>query len=151
MEIRTFRDNELVTGISILAVLRYSHELELSKCMLIEPLLSYSRVVNTLKRANSSIRSIEELILKENVVFANFNSRFQEHLLLSINSMLLFSQMGLISIYDDRAVFSGDTFDFSNTSFGNKTSDRIKAAKKLSEILLKGDASDFYLSLRVEL
>ena len=151
MEIRTFRDNEIVTGISILSVLRYAHEMELSKCMLIEPLLSYSRVLKALKRVNSSVKSIEDLVLKENIVFSNFNSRYQDHLVLSINSILLFKQMGLITFQNGFVCFSGDSFDFDNSSLGTKARDRIKAAKKLSEILIKGDASDFYLTLRVEL
>ena len=151
MEIRTFRDNELITGISILAVLSYTKKLELSKCMLIEPLLSYSNVIKGLKRTNSSIKSIEDLILKENVVFSNFNSRYREKLLLSINSMLLFIQMGLISIDEGFAVYTGEEFELFNSNLGEKASARIKAAKKLSEILLKGEASDFYLSLRIEL
>ena len=61
MEIRSFRDNELITGISILAVLNHTKKLEFSKCLLIEPLLSYSRVVKGLSRKNSNIKSIEDL------------------------------------------------------------------------------------------
>lgn len=151
MEIRTFRDNELITGISILAVLKYTKKLEISKCMLIEPLLSYSKVVSSLKRVNSSIKSIEDLIIKENVVFSNFNSRYQEKLILSINSILLFEQMGLISVDDGFVFFSGENFNFFNSDLGDKATARIKAARNLSEILLKGDASDFYLSLRIEI
>lgn len=151
MGIRTFRDNELITGISILAVLSYTKKLELSKCMLIEPLLSYSNVIKGLKRTNSSIKSIEDLILKENVVFSDFNSRYREKMLLSINSMLLFDQLGLISLSGDLAIYTGECFDLHLSNLGEKASDRIKAAKKLSEILLKGEASDFYLGLRIGL
>lgn len=110
MEIRSFRDNELITGISILAVLNYTKKLEFSKCLLIEPLLSYSRVVKGLSRRNSSIKSIEDLVLKENVVFSDFNSRYQEKLLLSINSLLLFSKMGLVSLEGDVAAYAGGKF-----------------------------------------
>lgn len=63
MEIRFFRDNELITGISILAVLKCTKKLEFSKCLLIEPLLSYARVVKGLSRKNSNIKSIEDLEL----------------------------------------------------------------------------------------
>lgn len=150
MEIRSFRDNELITGISILAVLNYTSKLEFSKCMLIEPLLSYSRVVKALARANSGVKSVEDLILKENVVFSDFNSRYQEKLLLSINSILLFKQMGLISLDGNFASYTGEFFDFYNPNLGEKATARIKAAKRLSEILLKEEASDFYLSLRIE-
>ncbi len=151
MEIRTFRDNELITGISILAVLSHAGKLDLSKCMLIEPLLSYSRVLKGLKRNNSGIKSIEDLILKENVVFSNFSSRYQEKLLLSVNSILLFKEMGLIDIEEVFAVYKGESFNLYNPDLGEKACARIKAARKLSEILLKGEAGDFYLSLRIEI
>lgn len=151
VEIRTFRDNELITGISILAVLKYTKKLELSKCMLVEPLLSYSRVLQALKRANSSIKSVEDLVLKEDVAFSNFNSRYQDSLILTVNSILLFKQMGLLEIENKSVNYLGERFIFSTPGLGDKAAARIKAAKKLSEILMKGEASDLYLSLRIEL
>lgn len=151
MEISVFRDNELVTGISILAVLRFTKKLELSKCMLIEPLLSYSKVLKLLKRANSSVKSIEDLIIKESIIFSNFSSRYQEKLILSINSLLLFKEMGLLQIEDNIVIYDGNSFDFAEQSLGERTRNRISASRKLAEILTKGDASDFYLSLRIEL
>lgn len=151
MEISVFRDNELITGISILAVLRFTKKLELSKCMLIEPLLSYSKVLKLLKRSNSSVKSIEDLIIKESIIFSNFSSRYQEKLILSINSLLLFEEMGLLKIDNNNVTYNGYSFDFSEQSLGEKAKDRISASRKLAEILAKGEASDFYLSLRIEL
>lgn len=151
MGISIFRDNELITGISILAVLRFTKRLELSKCMLIEPLVSYSRVLKILKRSNSSIKSIEDLVIKENIIFSNFNSRYHEKLLLSMNALLLFEEMGLLRIESDGVIYNGDSFNFYEQSLGNKAKDRIAASKKLAEILIKGEASDFYLSLRIEI
>lgn len=151
MEISVFRDNELITGISMLAVLRFTKKLELSKCMLIEPLLSYSKVLKLLKRANSSVKSIEDLIIKESIIFSNFSSRYQEKLILSINSLLLFKEMGLLQMEDNIVIYDGNSFDFAEQSLGERTRNRISASRKLAEILTKGDASDFYLSLRIEL
>ena len=88
MEINTLKNNELLTGISILSVLKYVQHMEISKCMLIEPLLSYTKVLNLLRRTNSSIKSIEDLIIKECITFTNFNERYREKRLLSINSLL---------------------------------------------------------------
>ena len=104
-----------------------------------------------MKRTNSIIKSIEDLILKENVVFSDLNSRYREKMLLSINSMLLFDQLGLISLSGDLAFYRGDCFDLHLSNLCEKASDRIKADKKLSENLLKGEASDFYLGLRIGL
>lgn len=151
MEINTFHENEILTGISILAVLRYANSMELSKCMLVEPLLSYSRVVSVLKRSNSSVKSIEDLILRESIVFSNFSERFHERTLLSMNSILLFEKLDLLKLTNDGVKFSGSNFNFSNPSLGEKAKTRIAASQKLAEILVKGDASDFYLSLRIEI
>lgn len=151
MEINTFRDNELLSGISILAVLRHTSNMEISKCMLIEPLLSYSKVLRLLKRSNSSVKSIEDLIIKESIVFSNFNARYQEKAFLSINSMLLFEKLGLLEISNSGVKFCGDRFNFSDQTLGEKAKSRIAASQKLAEILTKGEASDFYLSLRIEI
>lgn len=151
MELYSLKENELLTGISILAVLRHTQQLELSKCMLIEPLLSYSQVLKALKRTNSSVKSIEDLILKQSIPFANFNNRFQDKLLLSMNALILFDKLGLISIKENIVCFNANDFNFTNTSLGEAATSRISASGKLAEILLKGDASDFYLSLRVQI
>lgn len=151
MELYSLKENELLTGISILAVLRHTQQLELSKCMLIEPLLSYSQVLKALKRTNSSIKSIEDLILKQSIPFANFNNRFQDKLLLSMNALILFEKLGLISIKENIVYFKANDFNFANTSLGEAATSRISASGKLAEILEKGDASDFYLSLRVQI
>lgn len=151
MDLLSFKENELLTGISILAVLRHTQKLELSKCMLIEPLLSYSQVLKALKRSNSSVKSIEDLILKQSIPFANFNCRFQDKFLLSMNALILFEKLELISIKGNGVFFEANDFDFSNTSLGEAAVSRISAAGKLADILVKGDASDFYLSLRVQI
>lgn len=151
MELYSLKENELLTGISIIAVLRHTQQLELSKCMLIEPLLSYSQVLKALKRTNSSIKSIENLILKQSIPFANFNNRFQDKFLLSMNALILFEKLGLISIKENMVYFSANDFNFANTSLGEAATNRISASSKLAEILEKGDASDFYLSLRVQI
>lgn len=151
MELYSFKENELLTGISILAVLRHAKQLDLAKCMLIEPLLSYSQVLNALKRANSSIKSIEDLILKQNIPFTNFNNRFKDKFLLSMNSILLFEKLRLITISENNIYFCAYDFNFLDPSLGEAAANRIDASGKLAEILTKGDASDLYLSLRVHI
>jgi gentisate 1,2-dioxygenase len=91
------------------------------------------------------------LIIKESIVFANFNSRYQDKLLLSVNAIILFEKLDLIKINDGKVQFTGEKFNFSNPTLGKKAKDRIAAAKKLADILMKGDASELYLSLRIEI
>lgn len=147
----TLKNNELVTGITILAVLRYTHRLNILKCLLIEPLLSYTEVLSALSRKNSSIKSVEDLIIKRSIAFSNFSERYFEKLILSINSIMLFQQMGLLDVKDNQVVYGGKKFNFSDPSLGKIVEKRIKAAEHLATILCKGEASDMYLGLRIRL
>lgn len=149
--VHTFQSNELLTGISIISVLKITRKLEISKCLLIEPLLSYRSIRNYLKSAKNKVRSIEELMVKQNVVFSNFNKRFQDKLLLTINSILLMSQLKLLQIENNKLLFTGEKFDFNEKSLGKAAKDVIATSGKLAAILTKEGASSLYLSLRVEL
>lgn len=151
IEYQSFCSNELLTGISILSVLSNTKELEVAKCVLIEPMLNYKDLRATLKNSNTVLRSIEELILKKTVAFSNFNNRFYESLPLSINSILLMSELGLLKINGKMIAFSGDDFNFNEESLGKSAKERIIASKKVAEILQKETVSNLYLNLRVEL
>lgn len=151
MQIKSFKENEIIAGISILAVLKHIGSLEVTKCLLIEPLLSYSTVSQKLKKSNTHIESIEELILKERVAFSDFNDRYYEYLILSINAMMLFQNMKLITIENGIVTYTNESFNLDDSSLGHKAETRVKASKKLATILTKGAASDLYLSLRIEL
>ncbi len=149
--IHSFQSNELLTGIAILSVLRNTKKLEITKCLLIEPLLSYKSIRDYLKNNNCKVRSIEELMVKQNVVFSNFNRRFQEKLPLSINSILLMSELKLLKIENNNLLFIGEKFDFTEKTLGKTAQGIIATSGNLAEILTKEGASSLYLSLRVEL
>ncbi|MCM1399377.1 MAG: hypothetical protein NC225_07860 [Clostridium sp.] len=148
---KSLQHNEIITGISILSVLKYSQTLDVSKVMLIEPFLSYKSVLDLMARKNSSIQSVEDIIIKESISFVTFNERYRERFKLSVNAIMLFDKLRLLRIEDNMIAFCADDFDFNNDSLGKVVNKRVRAAKKLAEILMKGEASDLYLSLRVEL
>lgn len=147
----TFQGNEIVTGISILSVLSLVNKMEITKCLIIEPLLNHNALLKMLSRKNSNVRSIEELIIKKQEAFNNFSDRYKESVLLSINSIMLMSQMGLLKIDNDSLIFLGHDFNFSEKSLGKMTLDRISAGKKITRILERIDAASLYLALRIEL
>ena len=146
-----FSSNEIITAISILVVLRYSYSMEITKLLLIEPLLSYKNIAEKFKLVNLKVRSIEELIVKSNFALINFNKRFQEKLLLSINSLFLLEQLGLATIIENKVYYEEKNFDFENKNLGNIAYNRIKSAKKISGVLKDTPVEDLYLHLRVEL
>ena len=75
--IHSFQSNEILTGIAILSVLRNTKKLEIAKCLLIEPLLSYKSVRDYLKNNNCKVRSIEELMVL--YALSNFLIMFFSH------------------------------------------------------------------------
>lgn len=147
----TFQNNELLAGISILSVLRITSKLEISKCLLIEPLLSYKSIRSYLKRANSKVGSIEDLMVKQNIAFSNFDKRFEDKLPLSINAILLMSQLKLLCIKNSELFFTGEKFDFNEKTLGKTAKEVIAASSNIAKILEKEEASSLYLSLRIEL
>lgn len=148
IEYQSFCSNELLTGISILSVLSNTKELEAAKCILIEPMLNHKDLRDILKKSNTVVRSIEELILKKTVAFSNFNNRFHETLPLSVNSILLMSELGLIRINDKMISFFGYDFNFNEESLGKSAKERIIARKKVAEILQKETVANLYLNLQ---
>lgn len=146
-----FSVNEVITAISMLVVLKNSYSLEITKLLLIEPLLSYKNILKKFKLSNLKIRSIEELMVKSDFSLINFNKRFQEKLLLSINSLFLLEQLGLIIIIENRAYYEEKNFDFQNINLGKIAMNRIKSANKISNVLKDTPVEDLYLHLRIEL
>lgn len=150
-QIDTFYNNELLTGIAILAALKQRQKVEISKVLLIHPILSYKGIVEFLKDKRTKIRSIEELIIKKNMAFANFNRRYLEDLELSINAIFLFKELGMLDIIDNELIYIETSFDFKNKALGKRALDIIDASYSLINVLDKEEASNLYLSLRVEL
>lgn len=150
-QIDTFYNNELLTGIAILAALKQRQKVEISKALLIHTILSYKGIVEFLKDKRTKIRSIEELIIKKNMAFANFNRRYLEDLELSINAIFLFKELGMLDIIDNELIYIETSFDFKNKALGKRVLDIIDASYSLINVLDKEEASNLYLSLRVEL
>lgn len=147
----TFLSNEIVSAISILVVLKHSYSMEITKLLLVEPLLSYKNITEKFKLANLKVRSIEELIVKSDFALINFNKRFQEKLLLSINSLFLLEQLGLVTINGNKVYYKDKNFDFENKSLGKIAENRIKSANKIASVLKDTLVEDLYLHLRIEL
>ncbi len=147
----TFKENKVLSSIAILGVLSIAGEMTITKCLLIEPMLSYKKVRTTLKRKGAKIRSIEELIIKEKNQFININERFLDKLVLSVNSIFLLKELGLIDIEEELIIFRGSDFNFDEPNLGKFAKDIINASFKLAEILIREEESKLYLNLLIEL
>jgi len=147
----SFSTNEILTAITILSVLKDCNSLEITKVLLIEPLCSYKKLLKKLTNTRIQIRSIEELIIKSDFVLTNFNKKFKEYTVVSINSIYLLFQLKLITMCQNEIFYNGEAFDFNEKILGEKAKIRINASSKLSHILKRTESAELYLHLRVEL
>lgn len=143
--------NELIGIISLLSILQYHKEMSLGKACLILPFFAHKSTLGILKRKNSKIRSLEELIVKYPSSCSNYNERFQSLLPVTLNSIILLKRMGLVNLKDGiLSLNKQNNFELENKSLGNRAKDIVQASKKLADILVD-DTSNLYLQLRVEL
>lgn len=144
-------NNELISAVSIYSVLNYLESISISKALLIFPFVSHKETLDFLKNKRTKIRSLEEFIIKRPHFFSNFNERYYSFLTLSINSLILLSELTFIFIDDSKLFLNSNIkINISKNEFGDRTFDVFKAAPKLARILNDKD-ENLYLQLRVEL
>lgn len=147
----SFSTNEILTAITILSILKNCNSLDLTKILLIEPLCSYKKLLKKFTNKKIQIRSIEELIIKSDFILTNFNKKYKECMIVSLNSIYLLLQLKLVNIIENKIFYNGDAFDFKEKTLGEKAKIRINASSKLSNILKCTQSAELYLHLRVEL
>lgn len=150
-ENRNLYNNELICAISIYSVLTHLKTMSITKAMLIFPLVSHKETLDFLKSKNTKVRSLEELIIKKPDYFSNYNDRFYSFLILTINSLTLLSEMGLVSVVNDQITLNPDKkIDNNKIVVGVRAFNIFEAAPKLS-VILEDEDKNLYLQLRVEL
>lgn len=146
-------DNVGVALFAFLSVVRYMDSIEYSKALLIQPLLLHNPLVNYIKKRNVKVKGIEDLILSNIQYFLNFNERYFSLIPLSINTILIAEKMNFIKLQNNK-IFTNkneiDNFDFSNKSFGKRTTNIIDASEKIS-FLLNEETEELYFKLRIQL
>ncbi|RKN79157.1 three component ABC system middle component [Paenibacillus ginsengarvi] len=144
-------NNEFICAISIYSVLLHSDLLSISKAMLIFPFVSHQGTLDFLKNKNTSIRGLEEFMLKKPGFFSNFNDRFYSFMVLSLNSIMFLKEAGLVHLVDSKlSVTQSDTLTFNKETVGARALSIVEAAPKLAKILIS-EEKNLYLQLKVRL
>ncbi|MGY4797514.1 three component ABC system middle component [Lysinibacillus fusiformis] len=148
---RNLYNNEMICAISIYSILTHLKTISITKALLIFPLLSHKETIDFLRSKNTKVRSLEELIIKKPDFFSNYNERFYSFLILSINSLTLLSEMGLVSIDNSQIILNPNKkIDNNKAIIGLRAFNIFEAAQKLS-VILKDEDKNLYLQLRVQL
>lgn len=146
---RYLYNNELIGSIAIASVLKHLEKATISQCALILPLVSHKGTLNFLKRKNSVVRSMEEFITKKPHFFINFDQRYISLLPVSMNSLILLKEIGLVNIENEFIQYIPENkFDYTNETLGKRIEDIIKSSSTLA-CLLNDDIANLYLQLRV--
>ncbi|MGK0271793.1 MAG: hypothetical protein ACI88H_002459 [Cocleimonas sp.] len=141
--------NNISIGIIALgAVINQSKELPISKLFLIFPLLSHQKLLQHLGRKTTNIKSTEQLIVDKMSCFANFNKRYCDSLVLTVNALQYLNDMGYIEINSGKVILV-KPFEY-HKKMGKRAMKMFNASENIAHIL-KDNSNKLYLNLRVEI
>ena len=141
--------NNLGFGIiSIASVLNVKKSLSVDKVFLIIPFFTHQELLTFLSNSRSEIRSIEQLISHKINCFSNFNKRYFDNLVLTINAIQYLIDMEYVEFENGNLILKKELqFD---GNMGKRASKIYKAANNVSK-LLSDNSSNLYLNLKVEI
>jgi len=125
-----------------------SNALSISKVFLVFPLLSHQKLLQYLARQTTSVKSIEKLISDQVSYFSNFNKRYMDSLVMTMNSIQYLNDAGYIDI-SDGVVKLVKPFEY-DSKMGKRANSIFKASDNIAKLLAETE-SKLYLNLRVEL
>jgi hypothetical protein len=137
-----------IGSLSIAFVLQHTKSLSLSKILLIIPFITNAELLKYLARKDTNIKSIEQLIVKKPKCFSNFNDRYYDGLLISINSIQFLVEIGVLELVKGEVVLT-EKIDY-DKSMGNRAKKIFEASSQIAEII-KSDTVNLYTNLRIQL
>ena len=141
--------NNLGIGIiSIASVLNNVKTISIDNVFLIIPFFTHQELLAYLGNANSDVKSIEQLISHKVNCFSNYNKRYFDSLILTLNSIQYLIDMEYAILKNGKLQLrKGLPYD---EKMGKRAKKIYKASNNVAK-LFAGKASNLYLNLKVEL
>jgi len=144
-------NNEAISTVCIGYFINNLKVVSIPKILLVLPFVLHEPTVKKL-RGNSLKRSLEEFILKNPEVIANFNARFIDLLPLAVNSITILKELSIIKLDRNFAYLNQDNFHPDRyRNIGERMKNIFKAIDALCELMIESDINSFYLNLKIEL
>lgn len=140
-------NNEGICATAMLGVLTHAEQLSLAKAMLIMPLVMHDATVRYLGNRNVVFREAASLVAHRPDLFANFNSRFEESVAVSLNAIQWIVAAGYASFNGKLILLQPLKID---STFGNRAQRIAKASGQIAG-LLAAPVDELYLNFRVKL
>lgn len=137
-----------VEALGIAFVLEHSAELPLSKALLIAPIISHDRMLTHLANGNTNVQSFERYIVENISKFSNFNGRYFDSLIGSVNALQLLIEL-LVIQQVGQSIQLQTHIPYSN-GMGKRAKKMFKASQNISKIL-QTPSEVLHLNLRIEL
>lgn len=145
-------NNEAIASTALAYCFNELKTVEYSKAFLILPFILHEPTARRL-RGQTNKRSLEEFIVKAPECFITFNARYQDFLILTINSITILYEANVISIKNDAIYFNhlANYSPFKSRSNSKRAEDIQKALDSLCILFKTEPTSSFYLKLKVQL
>lgn len=95
-------NNVAITAFSVLAMLRLSSKIPLSKVALLMPILLDDNIVG--KMINQRPTSFDSVITQNKVYLSNFNNRYDDLLPQVVNAISILLDLNLVSLYGEYVI-----------------------------------------------
>lgn len=140
-------NNVGVAGTALMSVLSYTSTLTLPKAMLIMPLVMHDATVAHLGNGKVRHRDAAALVANRPELFANFSTRYEDSLGVSLNAIQLLVELGYVSF--DGEIRIVKPLKVSNT-FGKRAQKITRASSGIAKLLMS-PVDELYLNFRVQL
>lgn len=137
-----------ICSLGIMSVLQVERTLSLAELLLVFPFISHTQLLKYLARKNFEIKSLEQLIVKNQRWVANFNKRYYSGLVASLNAVQFLHDIELIH-WNGKSCSILEDLPYERAM--GKRADKIYKASNNIARLISADAANAYTNLRIQL
>lgn len=144
-------NNVAITAFSVLAMLRLSSKIPLSKVALLMPILLDDNIVG--KMTNQKPTSFDSVITQNKAYLSNFNNRYVDLLPQVVNAISILLDLNLVSLYGEYLI--SENIEKYESILSRCDSNRLKkicgASSKLLKLVKDSNIVNDYRKLNIEL
>jgi hypothetical protein len=104
-------NNEAIASLVLEKALRLLNEIEIARFLLVLPIVLEDRII--VKMRTGSFSDFGELVSRHPALFANFNDRYLDLIPISINSLTLLKEMGVLTTRKNKIFYNANHPDSS--------------------------------------
>ncbi|MFZ2725237.1 MAG: three component ABC system middle component [Methylococcaceae bacterium] len=138
-----------ICSLAIAFIVQQTEELSLSQIILIMPIISHEELLKYLTRKTTNIQSIEQIIAHKAEYFTNFNDRFYDNLVVTLNSIQLLEEIEIIKLEKGK-IISLERIDYEE-SMGKRAKRISDASILITKIITHKNIGSLYSNLRIKL